>query len=396
MKSFLNKINKKILSILIIYCLIVIIFFEPNYSADSLRYVFAGYQLFEIVFRDLREPIFSLKFDEQILFHSGIDYSFPKREFFTIIPNIIFYLLSIVKIDGLNFFMILNLIIYSSLVLICVHKFNKDENFYKFLLILFLFFGHYQIAGWNIKILPEILFFSLCLIFLISLFQTKKFDLNNFFRLLLLSIICFLIRPQGIIIVAFIILIFPFNSLFIKKNYKLISIIFSFSIFLIPLILYLDISGKINFPIINSYNTGLHDGAIISGWLNYFNNKLIYQEIRFNDKQMNFEQTLNYLDVLKITILRLINFINPYKFYHSPFINLWNIIYFGILYLSSIYLFILLNDELKKNFILTLLFMILIFHQIFPVTGTVRYQLSLIAINFILILDNLDLLIKRK
>ena len=263
-------------------------------------------------------------------------------------------------------------------------------------MILFLFFGHYQIAGWNIKILPEILYFFSCLIFFISLFQAKKFDLNNFIKLSLLALICFLIRPQGIMFVVFILMIFLLNFLFLKKNYVLIFSVFFIFIFLTPLILYLDVSEQINFPIINPYNTGLHDGAIISGWLNYFQGELIYQEIRFNDKKMNFKQTLNYFDIFKITILRLINFINPYKFYHSPLINFWNILYFGLLYLSSIYLIVILNNELKKNFLLTLLFMILTFHQIFPVTGTIRYQLSLIALNFILILDNLDLIIKRK
>ena len=73
-----------------------------------------------------------------------------------------------------------------------------------------------------------------------------------------------------------------------------------------------------------------------------------YQDVRFNDKKLNLEQKFSYLDILKITSLRLYHFINPYKFYYSPIINLWNIIYFGLLYAVGIYYFVISKNAIKK------------------------------------------------
>ena len=50
-------------------------------------------------------------------------------------------------------------------------------------------------------------------------------------------------------------------------------------------------------------NSSIHDGSIISGWLNYYNGDLIYQENRFEDKNLNLKQTFNYFDILKITLM---------------------------------------------------------------------------------------------
>ena len=370
--------------------------FPPKYSADSLRYAYAGYQLLSSFFYDISIPLFGEKYENEINFHSNKDYSFPKREFFTIIPNLIFYYLSIIKTDGLKFLILINLLTYSLLAYMCLKIFNKEKNNIKYLLILFLFFGHYQLAGWSVKILPEVIYFFFLILFLKNFMHLDGYKLRDFFILIFLSIICFLIRPQGIIFVFFTLIIFSFNFIFEKINYIMLSILFILAIFFIPLFLYFDVNQIVDVPIINSKNTSIHDGAIISGWLNYYNEQLIYQETRFDDKNFNFEQNFSYLDILKITSLRLISFINPYKFYYSSIINLWNIFYFCILYFLSFYFILKEKNYCKKNQILLLIIMILSFHMLFPVTGTIRYQLSLIAVLFILILNNLKFLIKNE
>ena len=308
----------------------------------------------------------------------------------------IFYYLSIFKTDGLKLLILINLLTYSLLTYICLKIFNKEKNNIKYLVILFLFFGHYQLAGWSIKILPEVIYFFFLIIFLISFMNKFNYKLKDFFILIFLSTICFLIRPQGIIFIFFIFIVFSFNFIFEKINYIMLLILFLLILFLIPLILYFDVNQIFDVPIINSKNTSLYDGAIISGWLNYYNEQLIYQETRFDDKNFNFEQNFSYLDILKITSLRLINFVNPYKFYYSSIINLWNIFYFCILYFLSFYFFLKEKNHCKKNHILLLIIIILSFHMLVPVTGTIRYQLSLIAVLFILILNNLHLLTKNE
>ena len=71
------------------------------------------------------------------------------------------------------------------------------------------------------------------------------------------------------------------------------------------MLIYFELNEIYNIPIISKANTGLLDGAIISGWINYFDGKLVFQEVRFGDKQFSFKQSYSYLDLLKITFYRL-------------------------------------------------------------------------------------------
>ncbi len=391
MEKIFKITDFKIKIFLIFFCLSAYFFFNPSYSADSLRYVFAGMQLLENFFAYISEPNFSSKFNDSIEFHSKIEYSFPRREFFTIIPNLIFYSLSILSEDSLNYIVILNLIIYSLIFYYCFKFYNFNNNFKVLILFSFLFFGHYQIVGWNIKVLPEVMYFSTLLFFLVKLINFKSINFRDIMILILLSAICFLIRPQGII---FFIATFAYlftKKFFKEKIYKLIIFLFFFNLFFFPLLLFLELNGIYNIPVISKANTGLLDGAIISGWINYFEGKLVFQEIRFNDKQFNFEQDYGYIDLLKITLYRLYYFISPYKYYQSIFVNTWNVFYFLLIYIIAINYLIKMNDNLKKNLFIFLIVSVLSFHLLFPVTGTFRYQLSLIAIIFVLNFEYLNI-----
>lgn len=394
----LNNFTKivVVISVIIIINFLIYFSFTPEYSTDSLRYVFAGKQLLENFFHNLNEPLFSKENYEIMEFHRNNDYSFPKREFFTIIPNLIFYLLSLISVDGLKYLVILNLFLFSSLFLICNQIYNNEKNEIKFLFLGLIFFGHYQIVGWNIKILPEIMYIFCLVLFLIYLIKNENLNFKKILILSFFSIIIFLIRPQGLIFIAFILFLLIFKKFFYKDIYKIFLILFLILFFLIPFILYLEFNNIFNFPVINIYNTSFKDGAIISGWLNYFDGELIYQDVRFNDKKLNLEQKFNYLDILKITSLRLFHFISPYKFFYSPIVNLWNIFYFFLLYSVGVYYLSVSKELFKKNQFIALIFMIALFHMIFPITGTFRYQLSLIAVNFVLIFETLALVIKKK
>ncbi len=391
MKIFYKLSNNIIKVYLLIFCISVFFIFDANYSADSLRYVFAGMQFVENYFFTTMEPNISSKLYDSAFFHSNISYSFPKREFFTIIPNLTFYGFSILFEDSLDYFIIFNLLIYSSIFIYCANFYKFNNNLKGVILLIFLFFGHYQIAGWNIKILPEIMYFCTLIFFLIKLINFKGLNQKDILIIIILSVFCFLIRPQGIIFIFVSLFFLIGNKLFMFKISRIILYLFLFNLFFFPFILFLDVNEYFNFPIISKENTGLLDGAIISGWINYYKGDLIFQNIRFNDKQFNFEQTYNYLDLLKITLYRLYYFISPYKYYQSIFLNTWNVFYFLLIYIIAINYLIKMNDNLKKNLFIFLIVSVLSFHLLFPVTGTFRYQLSLIAIIFVLNFEYLNI-----
>lgn len=384
--------NTRLLLLVIFFYLTTLFFFQPNYGADTFRYVFAGKQLIEIFFEISLQPRISETFESSINFHKNTDYTFPTREFFTIIPNIIFYLFSLFLDNGVSYIFVLNTLCYSSLFVICHKKYNKECSFAKFLIIFYLFFGHYQIAGWNIKILPEIMYFCTLLIFLIIFTNhCEKLTLSKIILLLFLSVSIFLIRPQGLIFISTLIIFLCLRNFFQKNLFKFFLIFFILIIFITPLILYLDINKILNIPVISINNTGLLDGAIISGWINYYEGNLIYQELRFNDKKLNLSQSYSYFDLLKITLLRLFYYLIPIRYFQPIYLNVWNIIYFFSLYIFSIIFFIKSENKFKKNIFTFMSIGILSFHLLFPITGTFRYQLTLIALLFVISFELLKL-----
>jgi hypothetical protein len=392
MKNILKLTNKKIIFLFILFCFFVLATFDPSYSTDSLRYVFAGKQFFEIFFSSVPDPILSstLIDIENQNFHSNMVYNFPKREFFTIIPNILFYLFSITSSNGLNYLVILNLFLFCFLFLRFNNYYNSNNQLKYFLFISFAFFGHYQIAGWNIKILPEIIFLFCLLNLIFILIQSEKKTKLDIVLILFLSVSCFFIKPQGIIflIATPIILIFKKNLLINLS--KIILILFILYCLVLPGILYLDTNNILDVPIISIRNTALYDGAIISGWVNYINGEITFFESRFDNKKMllnygpGYEQKLEYFDILKITFYRLFYFIVPFRHYDTIILNLWNCLYFFTFYLTGTIYFIKSDNFYKKNIFLFLLVGILSFHMLVPVTGTFRYQLALIGLFFII------------
>ena len=162
-------------------------------------------------------------------------------------------------------------------------------------------------------------------------------------------------------------------------------------ILVLPVLLLLEFNNFFNIPIISRDNTALIHGDIISGWLNYYKGDLINQQIRFENKNFDFYQSYSYFDLLKILLLRLYYFVIPYRFYEGLFINFWNIAYFFVLYLGATNYFIKSVNIFKKNIYLFVLVGILSFHMLVPSTGTFRYQLSLIALLFIINLEYLSL-----
>ena len=72
---------------LLIFSIFTLLFFNADYSVDSLRYVFAGKQFFENFLIFNLEPIVKQELNENKIFHQNLDYSYPRREFFTILPN---------------------------------------------------------------------------------------------------------------------------------------------------------------------------------------------------------------------------------------------------------------------------------------------------------------------
>lgn len=379
---------------LLTFSIFTLFYFDPDYAVDSLRYVFAGKQFIENFVIIYSEPIINLELYENEIFHKNNDYSYPKREFFTILPNIIFYISSLLFENSLGYSIkIINLFLFSYAFIFTCKKYNSENKNKNLLLISFCYFGHYQVTGWNIKILPEILFFVICIFFFISISNLKEINFKKFFVLFILSIAGFFTKPQGLILlITFSLVIIFFN--FLKKNCLLFLIsLFFLYIFFLPVLLYLELNSIFNIPIISINNTALVHGDIISGWLNYFNGDLIYQKERFDNKMFDFTQTYSFFDLFKIILLRLFYFVIPFRFYESWLINLWNLTYFTILYYGMINFFFKTKNLVDKNIYLLIFIGILSFHMLVPSTGTLRYQLSLIS--FLLIV-NFEYLSQKK
>ena len=51
---------------------------------------------------------------------------------------------------------ILNLFLFSCTFIYTYKKYNYENEYKNLILIFFCYFGHYQVTGWNVKILPEI------------------------------------------------------------------------------------------------------------------------------------------------------------------------------------------------------------------------------------------------
>jgi hypothetical protein len=377
---------------LLIFSIFTLFFFKADYSVDSLRYVFAGKQFFENFLIINSELTVKQEIYESKIFHQNIDYSYPKREFFTILPNIIFYISSIIFEDSLSYLIrILNLFLFSCTFIYTYKKYNYENEYKNLILIFFCYFGHYQVTGWNVKILPEILFFTICIFFFTSISNLKEINLKKIFILLILSAAGFFTKPQGLILLIVFLLVLIFYN-FLKKNLISIFILmfFLYCLFL-PVLLYLEIKNILNIPIISIDNTALVHGDIISGWLNYFNGDLIHQNVRFDNKKLDLTQSYNFFDLLKITLLRLFYFVVPYRFYESWLINLWSLTYFAILYYGMANFFLKTKNIVNKNIYMLIFIGILSFHMLVPSTGTLRYQLSLISLLFIINFEYLNL-----
>lgn len=397
MKNILKLTSKKIIFLVFLFCIFVLTTFEPSYTTDSLRYVFAGKQFFEIFFSSVPDPILNstLINIENQNFHNNNVYNFPKREFFTIIPNILFYLFSITSSDGLNYLVILNLFLFCSLFLRFNNYYNNNNQLKYFLFISFAFFGHYQIAGWNIKILPEIIFLFCLLNLILILVHSENKTKLDIILILFLTLSCFLIKPQGIIFLIAIPIILIFKINFFKNLSLIILFLFILYCLVLPGILYLDAHNIFDIPIISLRNTALYDGSIISGWVSYINGEITFFETRFDNKKMllnygpGYIQKLEYFDILKITFYRLFYFIIPFRHYDTIILNLWNCLYFFTFYITGVIYFIKSSNFYKKNIFLFLLVGILSFHMLVPVTGTFRYQLALIGLFFIISFEHL-------
>ena len=377
---------------LLIFSIFTLLFFNADYSVDSLRYVFAGKQFFENFLIFNLEPIVKQELNENKIFHQNLDYSYPRREFFTILPNIIFYISSIIFTDSLSYSIrIINLFLFSYAFIYTNKKYNPENENRNLILIFFCYFGHYQVTGWNVKILPEILFFTICIFFFISISNLKEVNFKKFFILLILSAAGFFTKPQGLILLIVFSLVLIFYK-FLKKN--LISILilmfFLYCLFL-PVLLYLEIKNILDIPIISIDNTALVHGDIISGWSNYFNGDLIHQKVRFDNKKLDLTQSYSFFDLVKITLLRLFYFVVPYRFYESWLINLWNLTYFTILYYGMANFFLKAKNNVNKNIYMLIFICILSFHMFVPSTGTLRYQLSLISLLFVVNFEYLNL-----
>jgi len=264
----------------------------------------------------------------------------------------------------------------------CVEKKNSVLIFFFF--IFFSYTGNWIYCFYK---LPEVYFlFIFSLIFYFTYYGLKKKNIYYLLISLFFCLISLFVRPQGILNIAFITIIFFIYIKKIVNPFKLITILLFIYLLFFPLLIL--ISKNFNNPlviqtIIENYVSGniyFQEAYGLSGTFKYIN----FLE-RYSLDQNQFTELLYYYQLFIRKIIYQLTFLREtYSFRHNLFL---------FFYILTIYFFLIINFNylFKKNklFIL-LIFLIsvlsLLFHSSFAMSAEPnRYQLFHLVPLYILV-----------
>jgi hypothetical protein len=333
-------------------------------GGDTTRYVNAGYKTLEY---------FGIIFEKPELYDDKISL----RAYIQLIPNLIIFFFSKISNNGITYFPVLNIFLFIYIFYYFFKNFFKNFIISKreaYIISLLLFFGFYQIPGWTLKILSETLFIFFSIIYFEEFFFNKRTT-----KLVILSILLSLIRPQGILFLLFTCIFFFKNQI---KKIQIKYVIFIISIFwfiLIPFIIHMQLINKdhIFFPLELAYYYA--EGNINDGWL-YINKDFdfVLNEVRWTNIEVIIPND-DYFFIFFTNLIRTIYSIIPLRFNYSLLINIWFLIYFLTIAIIAIQGLknIMKNNYSEFKIYFLILLIIMLFNNIM-VVDNFRYNLMLI------------------
>lgn len=288
--------------------------------------------------------------------------------------------------------------IFSLYILFLIKKFKnslKSENnkqvVIKFLIIIFSLYSFNRFSNYG-NDAPSNIFFFILLVFLVEISNLEKVDNNIFYKITLISIFLFTLKPFMIIvlIIPFILLIMNREKIKILKDLK---IIISLSFILIWVFKNVLISGCLIFPIKLTCidRIDYHDTKIVklasseaAAWSKGFPDQATKIKLNFNDFNSNF----NWVPTWKK------NHFNKIKEKISPFLIFIIVFILPYLLINS-YKNHQVNSKKNINLILLSIFSFICCLYWFIFFPVYRFGLSFLA-SFIILFFSLILFQYRK
>ena len=373
------KYGNMLLYIAIVVCFTLIAYYHLNsgysMSTDSKR------------FSKWADDLIRLDFNLYEFFSIDINYNMPSLFFYSV-PVVLIALCKVIFVNEWQFaFLILNLsFVFFSLII-----FVKSLLLIKVRPVLISLTLPLIVASVDILIWPKFILSDMIYAFLVllSVYLIIKGIIKDKINYLEISIIIFLLlasRPSSIsavfAILSFII-ISKFPIFMKQKNILLfILIIFISTPFLLGLVylfieFYFDNIAKVDF-----YTDMVKNGMIIHDrpetWVN---------------------QPKNFIDIVYIYFLRLINFFNPYASTFSIVHIALNVIQI-VLILFSVFIWFFLGGHIKFYdkiflFILLLSFSVAAFHSFILIDYDWRYRFPIILPLILLLPISLEIIVKK-
>ena len=346
--------------IFILILLVSLIIFEPTITPDTKYFIETGNLLFSSSGKDFIKIIFNT----EILFKliSILNISF----FFKVIGDSAKYFLVI--LNFILFFFIFKINCYIS------EKINKINNKNLLnLIIIFFTFLYLPVFLLTFKILTEVYFQLICILYLQQLYK-------NQYRLKYISLISLLsifVNPMGIILIGFTFVLIISKYLKINLVY-LITLSLFCVVFLIPFFLdYLfNVSPWLNIGDINNPSRFkfLEKGNIIYYFLYYNQGDFIWCQhyCSFGEIYHSLKSNSNYFDYFISGIVRIFYFIYPLRPYFSLNHNL--LIFFSMFLIYSGFFLSFKFCNIKNYLPLYLIFFYIAFFVITPLSPSYRYQ----------------------
>tara|TARA_B100001063_G_C16702842_1_gene523545 strand:- start:144 stop:1283 length:1140 start_codon:yes stop_codon:yes gene_type:complete len=261
---------------------------------------------------------------------------------------------------------------------------DKNKITLIFLIIFFSYVSNWIWVFWKLADIYFLFIFSIVFFFIEKGIREKKSIL--IFNAIIFSIISLITKPQGIIVLPFLILGLFFTYVYKNHFFKIIIVLFFIYILIFPLLIFLFIKFDIDNFAVNSFLTGY-----ISWNIKYTYNDFIDQ-FSLNKNSINL-LIYFYLLILK-KVVYLFTFVREtYSFKHNLFLTF---------YISIIYFFLIINFKYlikKHNLFLKLTILIIflstiLYCSLFTSSEPNRFQLFYLVPTYILVSISIEKFIR--